>query len=176
MTNISRREALKQFAFVSAGMVLVPSCMQDKTKSGFLLKKIKVSPSDETMLAELCESIIPKTKTPGAKDLSAHLFVLMMVDDCTSKEQQDAFIQGMEAFNALSKSKTGKTFIDCTDAERKKIIDNVLSINEKEAPVANFFNEVKKRTIQAYTSSEFFLTNVHLYELIPGRYHGCVAA
>ena len=81
MIQLSRRQALKQFAFVSAGMALIPSCMQDRSKSTLLLKKIKVSPADEAMLAELCETIIPKTETPGAKDLSAHLFVLMMIDE-----------------------------------------------------------------------------------------------
>ena len=76
MTNLNRREALKQFVFVSAGMALIPSCMQDRSKSSMLLKKINISSADESMLAELSETILPKTATPGAKDISAHLFVL----------------------------------------------------------------------------------------------------
>ena len=176
MINISRRRALKQFVYVSAGMILVPSCMQDSTKSSFLLKKIKVSPNDESMLAELCETIIPKTDTPGAKDLSAHLFVLMMVDDCSTKEEQDLFVSGMQAFSELTKKITGKSFLDANTTERRKTIEAVVSIKEKDSPIAAFYSEVKKRTIQAYTGSEYFLTQVQVYELIPGRYHGCVSA
>ena len=176
MIQLSRRQALKQFAFVSAGMALIPSCMQDRSKSTLLLKKIKVSPADEAMLAELCETIIPKTDTPGAKDLSAHLFVLMMIDECSNKENQDSFINGMKAFNEFNQQTIAKNFSDANQEERITVLKKILLIKDEKSPVLTFFNDLKKRTIQAYTSSEFFLSKVQVYELIPGRYHGCVSA
>lgn len=176
MRNISRREALRQFAFVSAGMTLIPSCMQDRSKSALLLTKIKVSKDDEAMLAELCETIIPKTDTPGAKELSAHLFVLMMVDECTKKEQQDEFMKGMSAFNEFNQQINNKKFLDANQEERISVLKKILLISDEKSLVLSFFNDVKKRTIQAYTSSEFYLTKVQIYELIPGRYHGCILA
>ena len=176
MKNISRRQALTQFAFVSAGMVLIPSCMQNRSKSNLLLKKIKVSPADEAMLAELCETIIPKTDTPCAKDLSAHLFVLMMVDDCSKKELQDEFMNGIKAFNEFNQQTNNKNFLDANQNERHTVLNKILLIKDEKSPVLVFFNNIKKRTIQAYTSSEFFLSKVQVYELIPGRYHGCVLA
>jgi hypothetical protein len=176
MIQLSRRQALKQFAFVSAGMALIPSCMQDRSKSNLLLKKIKVSPADEAMLAELCETIIPKTDTPGAKDLSAHLFVLMMIDECSNKENQDGFINGMKAFNEFNQQTIAKNFSDANQEERVIVLKKILLIKDEKSPVLTFFNDLKKRTIQAYTSSEFFLSKVQVYELIPGRYHGCVLA
>jgi len=176
MIQLSRRQALKQLAFVSAGMALIPSCMQDRSKSTLLLKKIKVSPADEAMLAELCETIIPKTDTPGAKDLSAHLFVLMMIDECSKKEDQDAFINGIKSFNEFNKQTISKSFLDANQEERITVLKKILLIKDEKSPVLTFFNDLKKRTIQAYTSSEFFLSKVQVYELIPGRYHGCVLA
>jgi hypothetical protein len=157
-------------------MALIPSCMQDRSKSTLLLKKIKVSPADEAMLAELCETIIPKTDTPGAKDLSAHLFVLMMIDECSNKENQDGFINGMKAFNEFNQQTIAKNFSDASQEERVTVLKKILLIKDEKSPVLTFFNDLKKRTIQAYTSSEFFLTKVQVYELIPGRYHGCVLA
>lgn len=176
MTNLSRRQALKQFVVVSAGMAIIPSCMQDRSKSNLLLKKIKVSPVDEAMLAELCETIIPKTDTPGAKDLSAHLFVLMMIDECSKKEDQDAFINGIKSFNEFNAQTINKSFSDANQEERLAVLKKILLIKDEKSPVLTFINDVKKRTIQAYTSSEFFLTKVQIYELIPGRYHGCISA
>jgi hypothetical protein len=176
MTNFSRRTALKQLAFVSFGIALIPSCMEDRSKASLLLKSLKISPADEAMLAELCEIFIPKTSTPGAKDISAHLFVLTMVDDCANKVQQQAFLKGMEDFNSLCKSTTGKTLVDCDASEKKKITEALLAIKEEDTPLKHFLGMVKGRTIQAYTSSEFFLTKVQIYELVPGRYHGCVPA
>ena len=176
MTNFSRRTALKQLALVSLGMALVPSCMEDRSKASLLLKSLKISPADEAMLAELCEIIIPKTNTPGAKDISAHLFVLKMVDDCSPKDQQEVFIKGMEEFKKICKETTGKSLVDCNAEERQKITDLLLAMKTEDVPLVQFLGMVKGRTIQAYTSSEFYLTKVKVYELVPGRYQGCVPA
>jgi hypothetical protein len=174
MNNYSRRDTLKQLAFISIGMAIIPSCLNDRSKSSMLLKNLTISPANEAMLAELCEIIIPKTNTPGAKDISAHLFVLTMVDDCANKEQQQTFLKGMEDFNSLCKSTAGKALVDCDASEKKKITEALLAIKEEDTPLKHFLGMVKGRTIQAYTSSEFFLTKVQVYELVPGRYHGCV--
>jgi len=176
MNNVNRREALKQFVFVSAGMTLIPSCMQDRSKSSLLLKKINISSDDESMLAELSETIIPKTTTPGAKDISAHLFVLKMVDDCIKKEDQEKFLKGMKGFNDLCKATVGKGFVASSGDERKKVLTSIIAKKDEENDLNTFFKTVKRFTIQAYTSSEFFLTKVQVYELVPGRFHGCVPA
>ena len=139
MTNLSRRQVLKQFAFVSAGIALIPSCMQDRSKSALLLTKIKVSQEDEAMLAELCETIIPKTDTPGAKDLSAHLFVLMMIDECSNKEQQDIFTNGMKSFNEFTEQVITKKFIEASKEERIKLLNAVSLIKDEKSPVLVFF-------------------------------------
>jgi len=176
MTNFSRRRALKQLAFVSVGMAIIPSCLEDRSKSSLLLKNISISAADEAMLAELCEIIIPKTDTPGAKDISAHLFVLTMVDDCATNEDQQVFLKGMEEFNKLCMSVAGKSLVNCDANDKKKITDELLVKMNDDTPLKHFMGMVKGRTIQAYTSSEFFLTKVQVYELVPGRYHGCVPA
>jgi hypothetical protein len=176
MNNLSRRSVLKQLAFVSVGMAIIPSCLEDKSKASLLLKNITVSAADEAMLAALCEIIIPKTTTPGAKDISAHLFVLMMVDDCATKEDQKVFLKGMEEFKQLCKTVAGKSLVDCDANDKKKITDELLVKMNEDSPLKHFMGMVKGRTIQAYTSSEFFLTKVHVYELVPGRFHGCVPA
>ncbi|MEK7200142.1 MAG: gluconate 2-dehydrogenase subunit 3 family protein, partial [Bacteroidota bacterium] len=71
---------------------------------------------------------------------------------------------------------SGKHFLDCNTAERKKVLKELIVIKDDTFGLAAFFKTVKRYTIQAYTSSEFFLTRVQVYELIPGRYHGCVPA
>lgn len=176
MEKLSRRRALKQFVFVATGVTLVPSCLQDRSKSSLILKNISISREEESLLAELCETILPKTATPGAKDLSAHLFVLKMIDDCRSKEDQEKFIKGLAEFKEFCKRQSGKEFTTCNTEERAKLVADLVSRKEETVPVNDFFKMVKGYTIQAYASSEYFLTKVQVYELIPGRYHGCVQA
>ena len=105
-----RRSAIRQFLFVSAGMALIPSCLQDKSKPAVELKNFSISADQESLLAELSETIIPKTTSPGAKDISAHRFALKMMDDCSSKEDQEKFLAGLSAFEKQAEKISGKSF------------------------------------------------------------------
>jgi hypothetical protein len=100
----------------------------------------------------------------------------MMIDECSKKEDQDAFINGIKSFNEFNKQTINKSFSDANQDERVTVLNNILLTKDEKSPVLIFLNDVKKRTIQAYASSEFFLTKVQVYELIPGRYHGCISA
>ena len=176
MTPLKRREAIKQLFCITAGMAIIPSCMNDRRKSTILLSKITISAEEEDMLAELCETILPKSSTPGAKDISSHLFVLKMVDDCRKKEDQDKFLTGMKAFQEKCKSTAGKDFMSISPDARKEVLASIIADKDEESDLKYFFKTVKGLTIQSYTASEFFMTKVQVYELVPGRYHGCVPA
>jgi hypothetical protein len=175
--TINRRHAIKQFLFVSAAVALIPSCVQpdNKQKASIILKKLSIDPEQEKLLAELSETIIPATDTPGAKDISAHLFVLKMMDDCASKEDQQKFMKGMEAFTTQFKTlSAGKSFIESTPEQRVAFVQQLQTATDKNTDLNNFYHTVKRLTIQAYTSSKFYLTKINVYKLIPGPYHGCV--
>lgn len=171
---LNRRSAIKQFLFVSAGMAFIPSCLQDKSKPAVALKNFSISADQESLLAELAETIIPKTTSPGAKDISAHRFALKMMDDCRSKEDQEKFLAGLTAFEKQAEKISGKSFIKQSAAERKVVLNEMEKNKESKDDAIGFYRTMKRLTIQAYSSSEFFLTKVQVYELIPSRYHGCV--
>jgi hypothetical protein len=171
---VNRRTALKSFLVISAGAALLPSCLQDQSKSTILLKNFQIDGQQEKLLAELAETIIPATSTPGAKDISAHLFALKMLDDCYSKEDQKKFLKGVQQLEEAAKTTTGQSFIKCTPAQRASLISE---IENKAAPANELdfcYFVMKRQTILAYSSSQFFLTKIRVYELVPGRYHGCV--
>jgi len=171
---INRRSAIKKFLYVSAGIVLMPLCLQDKSKPAVELKNFSISADQETLLAELTESIIPKTISPGAKDISAHRFALKMMDDCRGKEVQDKFLAGLLAFEKQAEKISGKSFIKQSIEERNAVLQEMEKNKESKEDAVGFYRTMKWFTIQAYNSSEFFLTKVQVYELVPSRYHGCV--
>lgn len=137
-----------------------------------LVKNISISTEQETLLAEIAETIIPKTTTPGAKDIYAHLFVLKMIDDCKTKEDQDKFVKGLSAFEKFPGSNSSPSFIRASPEERFSIL-NTLEKREEKDELQYFYRSMKGLTIQAYTTSQFYLTKVKIYELVPGRWHGC---
>lgn len=171
---MNRRSVIKNFLFVSAGVSLIPACMHDKGKASFLLKNISINGDQEKMLADLSATIIPTTNTPGAKELQSHLFMMMMVDDCFKKEDQDKFMQGLAAFEALTQKRYNTDFIKLAAAQKKELLTDLEKKNNVTDEAVNFYKTARRFIVQSFTSSEYYLTKVQVYEMVPGRYHGCV--
>ncbi len=170
---VSRRTLLKQLAFTSAGIALAPAFISCSSKPSLLYKKILVTEDQDQLLSLISETIIPKTKTPGASDTSVHEFCVKMIDDCFSKKDQEKFLMGLTQFNALSEKNTKKEFVEMNSTERVKFLTE-LDESKTEDDVNFFFKTMKRLTVRGYTSSEYFLTNVQGYKMIPGKYQGCV--
>ena len=153
----------------------MPGCKhQDKTS--IPLKNISLSGSQEEMLAELCESIIPKTNNfIGAKDLRAHEFVLTMVDDCTSPENRKQFTDGMKVFENACKKKFNSPFVKCSSRQRNDLLKEMEANKNEKDNAAKFYKTVKRYTVQSFTSSKQYLVDVRKYQLVPGsNFKGCV--
>jgi len=170
----TRRVAIQQLVLIWAGVALLPSCLHQEERVSIPLKGIHIDPSDETMLAELAETILPKTDTPGAKDLAAHLFALKMVDDCFTSANQQKFIQGMKDFESFVVKKTGKSFTDISTNDRQQIIEELDSQKKTSDDLSFFYQSTKRLTVQAYTTCEYYMTKIRGYKMIPGKFHGCV--
>jgi hypothetical protein len=171
-----RRTVIKNLALIIGGAALLPSCMQDKGKTSIGLKSIDVNTDQEKLIGDMAETIIPKTNTPGAKDLQLHLFVLKMVDDCYTKKDQQDFMTGISQFNDLIKKQYNHSFSECDQKQREQAL---LSIEQDKDPKSStypaelktFYGIVKNQTVNGYTTSKYFMTKQVVYELVPGRYN-----
>jgi hypothetical protein len=173
--TVNRRTVIKQFLFVSAGVAVLPACLQDdKSKSAVLLKNFQLNGQHEKTLEELTETIIPATATPGAKAVYAHLFILKMMDDCYKKEDQQKFVKGLGQFEKNVQQKFDQPFAKCSKTQREEVLAGINGKKDIDPDLSFFYNTTKSLCIQAYTSSKFYLTNVQVYKMIPGKYKGCV--
>jgi hypothetical protein len=170
----NRRVAIQQLLLIWAGVALLPSCLHNEQQVSIPLKLIHIEPDDENMLAELSETILPKTDSPGAKDLSAHLFALKMVDDCFTTPNQEKYVRGMKAFEGFVMKKTGKSFSESSPSEKQAIVAGLDKQKPDSDDISFFYQSTKKLTIQAYTTCEYYLTKIRGYKMIPGRYQGCI--
>jgi len=174
---MNRRTAIRNVIIISAGAGLLPSCVGDD-KSSIVFKNISITGSQEKMLAALTEAIIPKTKNfIGASDLKAHEFLLTMVDDCTSRDDQQKFMKGLTAFDKLSHDAFGQLFTGYTAEQKKELLQSIESKKDVPEDVLKFYATVKRYTLQSFTSSKEYLTDVRKYKIIPGsNFKGCVPA
>lgn len=178
---MNRRIALKQLGLITAGAALLPACVKEAAKpASIALKNLKIGGSQEAILAEVAETLIPATDMPGAKEMNLQQFVLRMVDDCQPADAQKDFETGFAEFEQAVDKKYGKSFDDLSSADRKSFLtelDQTASAErgkESLSALSKFYGMTRRYTIQGFTSSEYVLTNVLPYNMIPGKFVGCV--
>lgn len=186
---MNRRIAIRNMALILGSAVVLPSCLNDKGKPVIQLKHLNIDAEQENLVSNLTETILPKTSTPGAKDLGINLFVFKMIDDCFDKKQQDDFMAGLKEFDGAVEKKYGKSFNEISAVERTAFVtemeqkakaqkekdktnkDKPEDNDSPEAMLNGFYWAVKGQTIFGYTTSKYFMTEQVVYELVPGRYN-----
>ncbi len=172
---MKRRTVFKTLAMASAAAWILPSCISDPKKVSLALNRLKITGEEEDLVGSLAGTMIPATDTPGARETGAHLFALVMVDDCLSKEDQEKYLKGMRSFDGAVKKITGKTFSSATEDDRLEILTHFeKNLDSTDDDVKSFYNRTRGYIIQGYTSSQHYLTEVKPYQLVPGPdYDGC---
>ncbi len=173
---MERRIALKNMAVAFGGLLSLPSWAQNWTTESVAASTAGhsfLSAADDALLAEIAETIIPETDIPGAKSLGVHTYIQKIVKDCMDTQAQDALENGLYTVGDISKKSKGKDFVAMNQAERTSFLNELLTQGADEE-TKTFYNLVKTLTIKGFTTSEYYLTNVAHYQLVPGFYHGCV--
>jgi hypothetical protein len=168
---MKRRSAVKNLGLAFAGLVSLPSWAMGWTPES-IGQSATLPAMDETLLAEIVETIIPETNTPGAKSLQVHQFALRMISDCYGEPAKASLQQGLLKTDQLAGQVYEKSFLGCNAQQRAEILYRMGSSPD---PVAKqFFDMIKGLTIQGYMNSEYVMVNVLGYKIAPGFYHGCV--
>lgn len=168
---MERREAIRSLFIIAGGIAILPSCSGEAGKASIQLNNLDITAVQEDLLAEITETILPKTTSPGAKGLNLHLFVLKMVDDCHHKDDQNSFLKGLDNIDKQAKEKYSKQFKELPLTERRALLQDIANM-KTETEVQHFYNIAKRRTIQGFLNSQYVMKDLKQYELIPGRYNG----
>lgn len=167
---MNRRVALKNVALVVAGTILLPACDLSKPKAEGL--EVFFSPGQENLLAEIAETIIPASDTPGAKELGVPEYIQRMVTDCYDMETQQEFLQGLQMVDKKARNEHNKAFAALVMAERTDVLRKMESSADEAEK--KFFGFVKGLCIAGFMTSEYVMTNHSDYKMIPGHYYGCI--
>lgn len=178
---MQRRQAIQNVALLLGGtlvggnLFLAGGCKPATPQVADL-----ASPEKIAWLSELAETILPATKTPGAKEAGVGEFIPVMVRDCYTPENQKIFLEGMATIDKLSKEKYGDTFekikaeqrtelLSTLDKEQKEYQDK----KEKDAP-SHYFRMMKELTLLGFFTSEVGATKALRYVAVPTKYDPCV--
>jgi hypothetical protein len=160
---MNRRKAVKGLLVFAGGITFLPAMVYGNGKTyGALYQNFALSYQQQEGLAAIVDAIIPKTNTPGARELGVHLWILKMLDDCYDQRTRDTFFAGLEKIDY--KAANLAEVLQQVDAKENKLGANAQA----------FFKLTKKLTIKGYLNSEYVMTKLLVYELVPGRWHGKV--
>ncbi|MGX5816840.1 gluconate 2-dehydrogenase subunit 3 family protein [Chitinophaga lutea] len=139
-------------------------------------------PETKALLAEIAETIIPETSTPGAKAAKVEEFIVLMVGDCYDEKAQKTFTDGLNTIQEESKKRYSKSFTDITPEQRTEMLTEIdkqrVEYNKrkdkKKDDPAHYFQYMKELTLLGYFTSEPGATKALRYVKVPGKYEGCV--
>lgn len=131
-----------------------------------------LSSSQGDLLGDIAETIIPTTDTPGAKALNVHQFIQKVVADCYDSATQNNVRNGLTLVEEQAQKSFGKPFAQGDTAQRMALLTQLSKSDE--AAQKEFYSLLKGLTVRGYMNSEYVMTNLTHYQMIPGHYYGCV--
>jgi hypothetical protein len=173
---MNRREALKSVAFLmgsaisatTMGVLFESFTLPEKEKN-----RVSFSATDEEILAEFAEIIIPTTSSSlGAKAAGLGAFIPMIIKDCYPANMQEMFALGLKSMQYKCSKDFNKDFLSMSIEERQQLMTSLRdeAIASDKAP--SFFLIARDLTILGYYSSEIGCTQAREYLPTPGRYDG----
>jgi hypothetical protein len=177
---MERRELLKMIvAATGAAMIGLPALVHGQPQVEGARNSF--SAADVGTLDEIAETILPRTRTPGAKDAGVGLFMAQFVTDCYTAQEQATFRAGLVdidkraggRFASLTpQARTG--LLRVLDAEARKHVVEVTDTGTPEvgAAMPHYFTMIKQLAIFSFFTSKVAATEVLQYVAVPGRYDG----
>jgi hypothetical protein len=178
---VTRREAIRRVSALLGGVALVgqsawlSGCATGRRDSAALL-----SDSDVALLDEIADTILPDTKTPGAKAAGVGPFIAMMVGDTYDPREQRLFLDGLATLELESRAQNGGGFMASSPAQRlallrrldREAIDYMREEGSGDRP--HYFRLIKELTLLGYFTSEIGCTQAMRYVETPGRFDPCI--
>ncbi|MEP7346970.1 MAG: gluconate 2-dehydrogenase subunit 3 family protein [Gemmatimonadaceae bacterium] len=182
--TINRREAIRRVSAMLGGAVLIggsalwTGCGTDR---GAAYKGVGTfTPPDVALLDEVADTILPTTKTPGAKAAMVGPFIALMVTDCYDEKDQKIFRDGMKQLDDASRKASNATFMKATPEARLALLETLdreqkayMDAKKDEDP-NHYFRMMKELTLLGYFTSEIGYTKAMRYVESPGRFDPCV--
>lgn len=169
---MKRRTLIKTLGISAIGLATVPLWIDSWNADDLPEGDGFLTGEQRLQLQEIVNAIIPKTDTPGAKELEVDKFISTMVADCYEKQVQEEFLAGFQEIDITSEKMYGNSFSKISDPERNDILCTLEATEAGPGKMINFIPFVKGLTITGFMTSQYVMENHLVYELVPARFNG----
>ncbi|WP_245826303.1 gluconate 2-dehydrogenase subunit 3 family protein [Spirosoma rigui] len=198
---MNRRDALMRVAMLAGATMTLPA-LADTLEASAARRTLTGKPvfftaDQDATVAELADTIIPTTSTPGAKAAKVNEIIDVILKDCYKEADQKRFLEGLAQTNKMSQDAYGKAFAQLDSPQRIEIVKKLeAEAKQQKKDMASmqsagaqadaqmpkakaqrfspFFTILKDLTLTGYFTSEIGCTQALEYVAVPGRYDGCV--
>jgi hypothetical protein len=148
---------------------------------------------DIALLDEIADTILPETKSPGAKAAKTGAFMALMVSETYTDTNQRVFRDGLRQLDEECARQHGAPFLKASPAQRLALLETL--DREQHAAVAaraadrptrapielraglgeppHYFRLMKELALLGYFTSEIGCTRAMRYRESPGRFDPC---
>lgn len=176
---MNRREAVQHISLLLGGTILGASAFISGCKSSGA-KDIAFTAENVSFLDEVAETILPATKTPGAKAAKCGELMKIMVTDCYEEKDQKTFLEGIDKLKERSEKEFNKDFLELSPEQRHDLLVKLdaeqkeYTKNRKADDPPHYFRLMKELTLLGYFTSEIGCTQARRYVETPGRWDPCI--
>jgi len=190
-TLLNRRELIQRVALLMGGAISAPAVLGvlsgcSPKPTGAQWQPQFLSTAEGAIVEDVAELIIPKTDTPGARDVGVPEFIDVILKDAYPAEDQARFVSGLKEFDAEAQRAHGKPFLELPQEQRlaflqkvhdaaataeKQQADDDVPPSERKRP---FVLMMKELTMLGFFVSKPGATQVLQYVAVPGGYQACI--
>ena len=187
---MNRREVLQRVAMLMGGAISAPAALAVlngcSPKPGATWQPLFLSKEEGAMVEDVADLIVPRTTTPGARDVGVPAFIDVILKDAYPSEDQARFISGLRDFDAEAQRVHGKPFLQLPQTQRMSFLQQVHDAAaadekvqaDKDVPAAErkrpFILMMKELTLLGFFSSQVGATQVLQYVAVPGGFQACI--
>lgn len=196
---LNRREAIRRVSAMLGGVAFTGGGLLaavDRAAAAIEATSGHAVPGDFTaaqiaLLDEIAETILPATKTPGAKAAKTGAFMALMVTDSYGPDERKIFREGMDKIEQAMQRANTVSFMQATpqqrlavlatlDLEQKRVMDargalvRQAANHDATTEPAHYFRMMKELALLGYFTSEIGCTQALRYVESPGRFDPCL--
>lgn len=151
---------------LSAPTLMAMNHWEQATTPGTNAAAFSLTATQQKIVAEVAEMIIPKTNTVGAKDVGVPAFVEMMLKDCYLPPDHQRFLEGLTSLEQMK-------FLELNEAERRGALKMMEQQTKEQMKTPSktvpFWRLMKELTLLGYFTSEAGIKASFEYVQIPGK-------
>jgi Gluconate 2-dehydrogenase subunit 3 len=165
--TIDRREAIRRVGLFLGGVTfvggssLLAACQKEQRVVQAGEQVGQFSTADMDYLNEVAETILPETKTPGAKAAKVGPFMAVMVTDCYDAKEQKIFRDGMKQLDDACRKANNLSFMQATPQQRLTLLE---ALDKEQKTYTDAVEAARRRKSDTTTTIAAKKAEAHLEE------------